>query len=235
MRLDRFLANMGCGSRKEVRQFIRAGQAKVNETTVVDPGCLIEPEGDEIALRGEVVTYQKYFYVMLNKPAGVISATEDSKERTVLDLLDPKYINKGIFPVGRLDKDTEGLLLLTNDGPLGHQLLAPKQHVFKEYWAKIEGKVTTADQEAFKSGIVLDDGYLTLPGKLEIIESGSLSEVQVWIREGKFHQVKRMFQACGKKVIYLKRVAMGKLRLDPSLPLGAYRELTAAECELLRE
>jgi len=233
LRLDRFLANMGCGTRSEVKHLVKSGKVTVNGKILRDPGVQIVPEQDQIICDGQAVEYRKYIYLMLNKPAGVISATEDVKERTVLDLLDPKYYNKGIFPVGRLDKDTEGLLLLTNDGPLGHRLLSPKKKVFKTYYARIQGWVTAEDQEAFRDGILLDDGYRTLPGDLTILAEGPVSEVEVMICEGKFHQVKRMFLALGKQVVYLKRVAMGELVLDPRLQLGEYRELEPDEIQRL--
>lgn len=235
MRIDRFLANMGCGSRTEVKQLIKSGKVKVNGKTVIDPGHQVQPEDDRIDLKGDRIVYREFLYLMMNKPAGVISATEDSKEQTVLDLIESKYHNKGLFPVGRLDKDTEGLLILTNHGELGHQLLSPKKHVYKKYLARIDGKVTGQDQVAFKSGIELDDGYLTLPGDLEIISSGPVSEVIVKIREGKFHQIKRMFQALEKRVVYLKRISMGGLILDPGLNPGEYRELTDGEVKQLSE
>lgn len=233
LRLDRLLANMGCGSRAEVKKLIKTGRVTVNGMVCRDPGLQIEVTADQVLLDNERVSYQKYIYLMLNKPAGVISATEDLRERTVLDLVDSKYRNKGLFPVGRLDKDTEGLLLLTNHGELGHKLLSPKKHVIKRYFVRIAGEVTVADQEAFRAGIILEDGYRTLPGELEILTAAEVSEVSVAIREGKFHQIKRMFLALGKPVLYLKRYAMGSLMLDERLPLGAYRELEKTEIETL--
>ncbi|HYH01948.1 MAG TPA: pseudouridine synthase [Bacillota bacterium] len=233
MRLDRLLANMGSGSRAEVKKMIKTGRVMVNGLVCRDPGQQVNVATEQVLLDNETVSYQQYIYLMLNKPAGVISATEDLRERTVLDLVDPKYYNKGLFPVGRLDKDTEGLLLLTNHGELGHQLLSPKKHVVKRYFARIAGVVTVADQEAFREGIILDDGYRTLPGNLEILTADEVSEVSVAIREGKFHQIKRMFLALGKPVLYLKRYAMGSLVLDERLPLGSYRELEKEEIERL--
>jgi 16S rRNA pseudouridine516 synthase len=170
---------------------------------------------------------------MMNKPPGVISATEDTREKTVIDLLEMGDQIYEPFPVGRLDKDTEGLLLLTNDGQLAHRLLSPKKHVPKMYYAVIEGEVTEKDVEAFKAGVTLDDGYETKPGFLTIIRSGIRSEIELTISEGKFHQVKRMFQAVGKRVVYLKRMTMGPIKLDESLELGEYRDLTEDELELL--
>ena len=167
----------------------------------------------------------------MHKPQGIISATEDKFDRTVIDLLDPLDQHFEPFPVGRLDKDTEGLLLITNDGQLAHNLLSPKKHVPKWYYAKIDGVVTEADIEAFKQGVTLDDGYHTKPGELKILASGEQSEIELMIQEGKFHQVKRMFEAVGKKVTYLKRLSMGSLTLDPELPIGEYRALTEEELQ----
>lgn len=229
---------MGCGSRNEVKQMLRSGKVTVNGESVRDGARHIAPQQDRVACRNELIRYQEFIYLMLNKPAGVVSATEDMRDRTVLDLVDGKYHNKGLFPVGRLDKDTEGLLVLTNDGDLGHRLLAPKKHVAKRYYASITGEVGTREIEAFQAGIVLEDGYQTLPARLEILDSGDfagmgMSEVIVEIYEGKFHQIKRMMQALGKQVTYLKRISMGDLTLDPALGLGEYRELSEEEIDLL--
>ncbi len=233
MRLDRYLANMGCGSRSEVKRLIRSGSVTVNDQSIKDESFQIDPGYDLVVCWGKEVSYREYVYLMLNKPAGVISATEDSKERTVLDLIDPKYHNKGIFPVGRLDKDTEGLLILTNNGELGHKLLSPKKKVPKRYFAKVSGIIDPEDVASFRNGIVLDDGYRTMPAELELLRTGDPNEVMVMIQEGKYHQIKRMFQALGKHVVYLKRLAMGDLTLDPNLKMGAYRELTAEEIRIL--
>ncbi|KAF6510537.1 Ribosomal small subunit pseudouridine synthase A [Geobacillus stearothermophilus] len=172
---------------------------------------------------------------MMNKPSGVVSATEDAVEETVVDLLEEEDRAFSPFPVGRLDKDTEGLLLLTNDGQLAHQLLSPKKHVPKTYFAVVDGEVTEADVAAFQRGVVLDDGYETKPAKLVVLKSGLRSDVEVTITEGKFHQVKRMFQAVGKRVVYLKRIQMGPLPLDPDLAVGEYRELTDEEVDMLKQ
>lgn len=243
MRLDRFLANQAYGSRSEVRGQIRSGKVTVNDRVIKDEGMQVDPAQDRIYFLGREVIYREFIYLMLHKPAGVVTATEDGRERTVLDLLDPKYRHKNLFPVGRLDKDTEGLLLLTNHGALGHQLLAPKKHVPKRYYAKVEGVVSEADRAAFQVGVLLEDGYRTLPAELEIINSGecsagalsdgACSEVMVVIHEGKYHQIKRMFCALGKQVLYLKRIAMGDLCLDPALQPGDYRELTDEEVRRL--
>ena len=235
MRLDRYLANMGCGSRTEVRRMVRSGNVNVNGQSIRDESYQINPGVDIIICWGSEVVYREHIYLMLNKPAGVISATEDLKEQTVLDLLDPKYHNKGIFPVGRLDKDTEGLLILTNNGELGHKLLSPKKKVPKRYYAQVAGKIGPEDVESFHNGIVLDDGYRTMPAELKLLQVGDPNEVLVIIREGKYHQIKRMFQALGKRAVYLKRLAMGELTLDPNLDNGAYRELTEEEVRILSE
>lgn len=233
MRLDRYIANMGCGSRSEVRRLIRSGSVIVNDQSIKDESFQIDPGNDVVFCWGSEVTYREHVYLMLNKPAGVVSATEDLKERTVLDLISPKYLNKGIFPVGRLDKDTEGLLILTNNGELGHKLLSPKKKVPKRYFVEVSGVVGSEDIESFQNGIILDDGYQTMPAELELLRTGNQSEVMVVIEEGKYHQIKRMFQAVGKKVLYLKRLTMGNLSLDPSLKIGDYRELTQEEIQIL--
>lgn len=235
MRIDKMLANLGFGSRKEVKQLLKGGAVKVNDRLVKDAKQQVNPESDVVTLNGEVIEYKKFIYLMMNKPPGVISATEDLHDKTVIDLLGMEEQVYEPFPVGRLDKDTEGLLLLTNDGQLAHRLLSPKKHVPKMYYAVIDGVVTEEDVEAFRAGVTLDDGYLTKPGQLTIIKSGIRSEIELTITEGKFHQVKRMFQSVGKKVVYLKRMTMGPLLLDEQLELGEYRELTDEEIEQLHD
>lgn len=239
LRLDKLLAHTGFGTRSEIKQLVKRGLVSVNEKPVKDSGVQVDPQRDRVTVEGEAVLYREFVYLMLHKPQGVVSATEDTRDRTVLDLLDEQYAHFDLFPVGRLDKDTEGLLLLTNDGKLAHNLLSPRKHVPKTYYAKVEGKVGQADVEAFQNGVTLDDGYVTMPAKLVLPDSGcpsddGLSHIELTIMEGKFHQVKRMFQSVGKKVVYLKRISMGPLVLDPNLPLGQSRELTAAELEQLR-
>lgn len=233
MRIDKLLANMGFGSRKEVKALLKKGVVRKNDQVIKGSNEHVNPNNDIIKVLDEVVEYKEFIYLMMNKPPGYISATEDNRESTVIDLLEPEDIVFAPFPVGRLDKDTEGLLLLTNDGKLAHQLLSPKKNVDKLYYAKIQGRVTEDDVLRFKQGVVLDDGYETKPAKLEILVRGEISEVEVTITEGKFHQVKRMFEAVDKKVIYLKRLAMGTLKLDDDLELGEYRELTDVELEYL--
>lgn len=234
MRIDKLLANMGYGSRKEIKELVKAGQVLVNGVKIKDVKQHVDPHADQVECQGEQVVYKEYVYFMLHKPQGVISATEDVRDKTVIDLLDAKDRIFNVFPVGRLDKDTEGLLLLTNDGQLAHQLLSPKKHVPKTYYAHIQGIVTEEDRMAFAHGVELEDGYKTLPAELKVLHSAAVSEIELTIYEGKFHQVKRMFEARAKKVTYLKRIAMGTLSLDPTLKLGEYRELTQDEVELLQ-
>lgn len=232
MRLDKFLANSGIGTRSEVKQYLKKGLIQVNGQIVKKADLSINENTDQILYKNQPVTYEKYFYYMLNKPQGVVSATEDNFQKTVLDLLGSSR-RDDLFPVGRLDKDTEGLLLITNDGDLAHQLLSPKKHVGKTYFARIEGLVTDDDIQAFAEGVRIDEEFTALPAKLTVLKSDVISEIEVEIFEGKFHQVKRMFQAVGKKVIFLKRLSMGPLALDPELPLGAFRPLTEAEIQAL--
>jgi len=235
MRLDKLLANMGFGSRKEVKKLIKDGGVRVNDALIKDANLHVQPEKDVITVFGEEVKYQPFIYLMMNKPKGVISATEDFKDPTVIDLLDGEYVHYEPFPVGRLDKDTVGLLLLTNDGQLAHQLLSPKKHVPKTYYAIIDGSVTEKDKELFSRGVQLDDGYVTKPAELTILKSGVRSEIELTITEGKFHQVKRMFEAIGRRVLYLKRLRMGPITLDENLEEGEFRELREEEVKLLKE
>lgn len=233
MRLDKLLANMGYGSRKEVKQLLKQKAVRVDDVVVKDAAMKVDTEKQIVTVFGEPVEYTEFIYLMMNKPQGVISATEDNRDETVIDLLDPLHQHFEPFPVGRLDKDTEGFLLITNDGQLAHNLLSPKKHVPKTYYADIEGRVTEADIEAFAQGVTLDDGYHTKPGHLVILEAAEQSKIELTIQEGKFHQVKRMFEAVDKKVTYLKRLSMGPLQLDPQLALGEYRELTETELNTL--
>ncbi|MGX7243809.1 pseudouridine synthase [Enterococcus quebecensis] len=237
MRLDKFLAETGVGSRKEAKQLLKKSLVSVNNKIVKDGKTQIDESKDIITFAGEQLSYQKFYYYMLHKPQGVISATEDKRDQTVIDLLQDQDFREDLFPVGRLDKDTEGLLLLTNDGQLAHQLLSPKKHVDKEYFAKIQGIVTEEDVRHFASGFALTNGEQVKPSKLTIVsldEENELSEIQLIIQEGKFHQVKRMFEAVDKKVVYLKRLRMGSLWLDEELTLGDYRVLSESELENLK-
>lgn len=235
MRLDKLLSNLGFGSRKEVKQLLKSGSVKVNDTVVKDAKMHVDPFNEIVTLNGERIEYREFVYLMMNKPPGVLSATEDTRDETVIDLLQIEDQVYNPFPVGRLDKDTEGLLLITNDGQLSHRLLSPKKHVPKTYFAVIEGEVTERDIDAFKKGVTLEDGYLTKPGELKILKSGITSDIELTITEGKYHQVKRMFEAVGKRVVYLKRLSMGSLLLDETLELGEYRELTDEEVQMLKD
>jgi 16S rRNA pseudouridine516 synthase len=235
MRIDKMLASLGYGSRKEVKQLLKSSAVKVDDVVVKDAKQHVDPDKQTVTLNGEVIKYKEFIYLMMNKPQGVLSATEDSSCETVIDLLELEDQVYEPFPVGRLDKDTEGLLLITNDGQLAHRLLSPKKHVPKTYFAVIDGEVTAEDIDAFANGVTLDDGYETKPGELKILKSGIRSDIELTITEGKFHQVKRMFEAVGKSVVYLQRISMGPLPLDETLGLGEYRELTDEEVESLRE
>ena len=231
MRLDKYLCETGFGTRSQVKDLLKKGQVMVNGEVVKKPELKINETTDQILCHGKKVSYQKNIYLMLHKPAGVVSATEDNREKTVLDLVRPEDRKNGLFPVGRLDKDTEGLLLLTDDGELAHRLLSPKKHVDKTYYAKIDGQVTEEHVKQFREGLDIGDEKKTLPAVLTILLSGPVSEIEVTIHEGRFHQIKRMFEAVGCKVTYLKRLSMGSLVLDKTLPLGEYRSLTEAELE----
>lgn len=269
MRLDKLLSHMGYGSRSDIRQFVRQGAVKVNGRPVKNSGMQVHPAQDTIEWQDEIVRYREHVYVLMHKPAGVVSATEDRRDRTVVDLLDDGLAILEPFPVGRLDKDTEGLLLLTNDGKLAHELLSPRKRVPKTYLALVTGGGIDGDvAEQFRMGVTLDDGYKTLPAKLGVLAMAAMSEaadhpelsepfarmtatkgipadadirgnvvswVELTIHEGKFHQVKRMFAAVGRQVLYLRRVAMGPLRLDLSLAPGQWRELTETETTQLKQ
>lgn len=232
IRLDKFLADMGFGTRSQVRQQIAGGNVTVNGLPARRPELKVDTDKDRVLFCGTEAAYAQYEYYMLNKPAGVVSATEDKKERTVLDLLQERK-RKDLFPVGRLDKDTEGLLLITNNGDLAHRLLAPGRHVDKVYYAEIDGKVTREDAELFRAGVNIGDKKKTMPAFLEILSSADRSEILLTIREGRFHQVKRMFHAVGKEVLFLRRIQMGPLKLDEKLRPGEYRRLTKEEVEKL--
>lgn len=234
LRLDKYLADMGTGTRSEVKGYIRKGRVKINGEIVKAPESKITSK-DTVALDEIIISYVKTEYFMLNKPKGVVSATRDKFASTVVDLIEEGR-RGDLFPVGRLDKDTEGLLLITNDGDLAHRLLSPKKHVEKQYYARVEGKVALEDIEKFRTGICLEEDFTTLPAVLELIKSEEeISEVLVTIYEGKFHQIKRMFEAIDKTVLYLKRLRMGDLVLDETLSPGEYRELTSDEIKLLNK
>lgn len=235
MRIDKYLAGQGYGTRSEVKKLIKHGDVLVEGVPVKDAGFLVAEEklqsGLSVVVQGKEVLYKKYRYYMLNKPAGVLTATEDREKKTVMDLLPFSLSEKRkLFPVGRLDLDTEGLLLITDDGELAHRLLSPKKHVDKCYYAVVSGIVTEVDVKAFEKGMQLS--FHALPAKLEILsveEERRESQVKVTIHEGKYHQIKRMFGAAGKEVLYLKRLSMGSLVLDETLVTGGFRELTEEE------
>lgn len=238
MRLDKFLADMNFGSRKEVKAFIKKGLVRVNGEIVKSDKFQVNELSDEVYFEEEQVVYQKYFYYLMNKPQGVISATIDDFEETVLDLFSDEDYREDLFPIGRLDKDTEGLLVISNDGALAHQLLSPKKHVPKEYYVEVEGLLTTQDVQACATGLKIDGGEICLPAQLQVLstdEQAECSTALLVLHEGKFHQVKRMMQALGKEVTYLKRVRMGQLPLDEQLALGEYRSLTPEEIHLLQQ
>ncbi len=234
-RIDKILSNLGYGTRKDLKKIVKNGMVQVNGIIIKDSAMKVDPEKDKIVINGEEIFYREFIYLMMNKPAGVISATFDNKDETVIDLLEVEHQVFEPFPVGRLDKDTVGLLLLTNDGDLNHRLISPKWKVDKVYFAKIDQKVTEEDIEKFKHGITLDDGYRCKEAILEIQKASEEgSEIVLTIQEGKFHQVKRMFEAVGKKVTYLKRIEFGTLPLDEDLEEGEYRELTEEEIAILK-
>lgn len=237
MRLDKLLAHSGYGSRKDVKKLINSGQVSLNGQICKKVGQVINPDHDLVEVMGLAVDYQEYYFIMLNKPKNVVSATEDNLYQTVIDLVAEDFGHVDLFPVGRLDIDTTGLLLLTNHGKLAHQLLSPKHKVSKTYQALVEGLFNDEDQEHFAKGIDLGD-FTSLPAELHIIEEypeANRSLVNIRIQEGKFHQVKRMVAACGNQVLELKRLSMGPLHLDPDLQEGQYRQLNDEELDLLAE
>ncbi len=232
MRLDKMIASTGRWSRKEVKQLVKEGRVVVDGKIADGADAKYDPEENRIQVDREVLRFSEYHYVMLHKPAGILSATEDRYAETVLDLLPRELQKLELFPVGRLDKDTEGLLLMTDDGALAHRLLSPKHHVDKVYYARTDGPVSEEDCAAFAEGLQLGE-LKCLPAKLEILSAGIISEVLVTLREGKFHQVKRMLESRGAPVVYLKRISMGPLVLDKTLEKGQWRYLTKEEIEKL--
>ena len=235
-RIDKILSNLGHGTRKEVKALAKKGKVEVDGIIISDSAMKVDPDKVVIKVSGEEIKYRKYIYLIMNKPAGVVSATVDNHDETVIDLLGPEYHSFKPFPIGRLDKDTVGLLLITNDGELNHKLIAPKNHVDKVYYAEINKFIDSSDIATFKKGVVIDDGYKCMPAVLEILKANEDgSEVMVTIQEGKFHQVKRMFESVDKKVVFLRRISFGPLKLDESLCEGQYRELSEEEINLLKE
>ncbi|WP_085523058.1 pseudouridine synthase [Tuberibacillus sp. Marseille-P3662] len=232
MRLDKLLANSGLGSRKDVKMILKQGRVTVNHSITKNPKFHVHPNNDIIVVDGHDVQYAEFVYFMLNKPQGVISATQDLTQRTVLDLIADSDKVKQLSPVGRLDKDTEGLLLLTNDGQLSHDLLSPKKHVNKIYYVELAAPLTATRIEQLTTGVQLDGGETTRPAQIEILDAANRS-VYITINEGKYHQVKRMFAAVDNRVTFLKRVSMGSLTLDLDLKPGEYRTLNQDELDKL--
>jgi len=233
IRLDKMLHACGYGSRKEVKMLIRKEKVTINDVIVKNDDIKIDETKDIVMVEGVKVNYSEFVYIMLNKPSGVVSATFDNHDKTVIDIVS-EYSHLNIFPFGRLDKDTEGLLIISNDGKLAHELLSNKKHVTKKYYVEVEGKVNESDIKEFENGIVIDGNEKCLPAKLEIIESDVISRCFVTITEGKYHQVKRMFEARDKFVTFLKRVEFGNIRLDDTLKKGEYRLLSDEEINLLK-
>ena len=234
MRLDKFLTELGIGTRSEVKKLLKTGQVTVNGTPVKKPEEKIDETKDVVAYQGKVLAYEQFEYYMFHKPAGCVTAVSDTQHKTVMDYM-KDLTRKDLNPVGRLDIDTEGLLLITNDGMLSHELLSPTKHVPKTYFAKIEGIVTEEDVNLFAEGVDIGEKKPTKPAELKILRSDTVSEIELTISEGKFHQVKRMFEAVDKNVVYLKRISMGNLVLDKDLKQGEYRSLTEVEIEALRK
>lgn len=232
MRLDKFLSNSGKGSRKEIKQILKEGTVTVNGKAIKDASYKVDEVNDKILIGNLPIIYKPFVYLMLNKPQGYVSAVYDKRLPVVTDLVPEKYSHYELFPVGRLDIDTEGLLILTNDGDLCHRLLSPKKHVDKTYFVRCKNELKESDIQLFKDGVTLDDGYKTMSASLKI-DTAKTNECLLTIQEGKFHQVKRMMEAIDNKVVYLKRIKMGALSLDDSLPLGKMRELTEHELHSL--
>ncbi|MDF2699719.1 MAG: rRNA pseudouridine synthase [Haloplasmataceae bacterium] len=236
MRIDKLLSNLKYGTRNEIKKIIKEKQVKVNDVIVKDSGLQVDVLTDQITIFDQIIEYKEFVYLMLHKPKGYISATEDNMHKTVIDLIDDDFKIFDPFPCGRLDIDTEGLIILSNDGQFAHKMLHPKKEIYKKYYAEVDGVIENSDVDAFYQGLEILDGenkpYVTKKAKLDIITE---NKAYVYICEGKFHQVKRMFQKCNKRVTYLKRESIGKLKLDENLQLGDYRELHKNELDLLFE
>ena len=230
MRIDKFLANSGIGTRKEVKELLKKKRISVNDEVVTEAKTHIDEDNDFVAFDGKRIEFKEFLYIMLNKPQDVISATDDERHRTVLDLLEEPLTKVGLFPVGRLDKDTEGLLVLPNDGKMAHELLCPKKHVPKRYYVELKKPLSKEDAVILENGVELET-FTTKPARVEFITE---DKVYIIISEGKYHQVKRMFKCVGNRVLFLKRTGMGNLGLDENLASGEYRELTSEELELLQ-
>lgn len=232
-RLDKILASQGVGSRKEVQKLIKSGAVTINGKICKKSDEKINPDSDVITVGGQVVEYSRFVYIMMNKPSGVVSASTDKNDKTVIDILPEEYKRAGLFPAGRLDKDTEGLLIITDDGDFAHRMLSPRKHVYKTYYAELDSEIDDSTIKAFKDGIVFADGTECMSAELKYADENDKKHVYVKICEGKFHQVKKMFACCGKKVVYLKRISIGGLHLDSNLPIGSCRKLTNLDKELI--
>lgn len=235
IRIDRFLTHVGYGTRTEVHRLIKQKRVMLNQQIVSKADLSVVLGENSVYVDHQLVVYQEFYYYIMNKPQGVITATQDAKHQTVIDLLEPIDQRKSLVPVGRLDKDTEGLLILTNNGKFAHELLSPKKHIDKVYYAQVSGMITLEDVKQFAAGITLKDGTIYQPAQLEIIRSSDVSEVYITLTEGKFHQVKRMVMAVGKEVTYLKRIKMGGLCLPEDLKKGCYRALTEEELQSIKQ
>lgn len=231
-RLDKILVSQGVGSRREVQKRIKSGEVTVNGEIIRRPETKADAENDEIAVLGKVLNYSEHIYIMMNKPAGVVSATSDNHDKTVIDILPDEYRRRGLFPAGRLDKNTEGLLIITDDGDFAHKMLSPKNHVDKQYIAQLDGEITEDTIQKFEQGIVFADGTKCLPAKLEIYKNDKKTGL-VTICEGKFHQVKKMFISCELNVVHLERISIGGLYLDSNLPRGYSKLLTDLDKKLI--
>lgn len=228
-RLDKILVSQGLGSRSDVQRLIRGGHLTADGRPLRDPSAKIDPDEAILMVDGRRLRYQRHLYIMLNKPQGLLCVSRDPRQPTVLDLLPPALKRSGLFPAGRLDKDTVGLTLITDDGDFAHRMLSPRRHVEKTYQAVIDGPLSEAQRAAFTNGLILEDGTVCMPAKLQVLEAGGRPRMEVRISEGKYHQIKRMFAACGHKVLWLKRTAIGGLHLDETLGEGELRELTEEE------
>lgn len=233
VRLDKLLSSQGFGSRIEIKNLLKQGNVIINGKIVRSAEYKSDSEKDNIFVNGKQINYQKNVYYMLNKPQGVVSASRDPKERTVLDLLPQEMRRPGLFPAGRLDKDTEGLIIITDDGAFAHEILSPKKHVDKKYFAILDSTIKPEQIELFENGVTLSDGYECMPARLEIIKNDENAQVYVTLREGKYHQIKRMFLSFGTTVIYLKRLSMGGLFLDDVLKKGDFKQLNDSEVNMI--
>lgn len=232
-RLDKFIASRGELSRREAQKRIKCGEVTLNGKVCISPEKKLDPDSDRVELNGQAVCAERHIYIMLNKPAGVVSATKDSREKTVIDILPPELKRGGLFPAGRLDKDTEGLLIITDDGDFAHKILSPKKHVEKKYIAKLDGRITADTVRRFEQGITFSDGTQCMPAKLEIDEKSGGFTGTVTICEGKYHQVKKMFAVCGLKVVHLQRISVGNLYLDGKLPIGSAKKLSKLDIDAI--